>query len=90
MNVKMQKKDFAKFMPASSPQRMDSVCQLIPNEMQPENGYHRECCQRFTMNLGRLKQGEYVNEKSGISRRSSTTNYDGILFKANCIITKLG
>ena len=31
--------------PASSAQRMDSVCQLIPNEMQPEHRYHRECYQ---------------------------------------------
>ena len=28
--------------PASSAQRMDFLCQLIPNEMQPEHGYHRE------------------------------------------------
>ena len=67
--------------PASFAQRMDSVCQLIPNEMQPEHGYYRECYQRFIMNLGRLKQGEYVNEKSATGRRSSTTNSDRILFK---------
>ena len=70
--------------PASSAQRMDSVCQLIPNEMQPEHGYHRECYQRFTMNLGKLKQGEYANGKSGTSQRSSTTNSEGILFKGDC------
>ena len=74
--------------PANSAQRMDSVCQLIPNKMQPDHGYHRECYQRFTMNLGRLKQREYVSEKSTTSRRSSTTNSDRILFRANCIFCK--
>ena len=47
--------------------------------------HHCECYQQFTMNLGRLRQGEYVNEKSSTSQRSWTTNSDGILFKADCI-----
>ena len=49
--------------PVSSAQRMDFVCQLIPNEMQPEHGSHRECYQRFTMNLGRFKQGASMSMK---------------------------
>ena len=41
--------------PAASVHRMDRVCQLVPNNMKPEHGYHGKCYQRFTMNLGWLK-----------------------------------
>ena len=91
MNANMQKKDLAKFMILEDVKNQQVLHKnglympTQPNKMQPEHGYHRECYQPFTMNLGRLKQDEYVNEKSGTSRRSSTTNSDRILFKADCI-----
>ena len=40
--------------------------------MKPEYGSHRECYQRFTMNLGWLKASQVVEEESGPSWRSST------------------
>ena len=63
---------------------MDIVCNLIPNTI-PENGYHRECYQRLTMNLGRLKARKDVEDESGPSRRSSTVSSDGIIFNQDCI-----
>ena len=71
--------------PAASVHRMDRVCQPVPNNMKPENGYHRECYQRFTMNLGGLKTSQVVEEESGPSRGSSTSNSDGIIFSPGCI-----
>ena len=53
--------------------------------MKPEHGYHRKCYQRFTMNLGRLKASQVVEEESGPSRRSSTSSSDGIIFSPDCI-----
>ena len=45
--------------------------------MKPEHGCHRECYQRFTMNLGRLKASQVVEKECGPSRRSSTSSSDG-------------
>lgn len=52
-----------------SPYRMQTVCNLIPTTL-PEDldsiGYHRQCYQRFTSNLNRLKENEndYSNSSS--------------------------
>ena len=39
-----------------SPYRMEEVCNQLPDKLESHHGYHRECYQRFTMNLNRLKQ----------------------------------
>ena len=65
---------------AASVHRMDRVCQLVPNNMKPEHGYHRECYQRFTMNLGQLKASQVVEKESGPNWRSSTSSSAGIIW----------
>ena len=41
--------------PAESSYRMQLVCEQIPLTFIDKDGYHRDCYQRFTMNLNRLK-----------------------------------
>ena len=43
--------------PLNSPYRMTDICQNIPDEIMENQGYHRGCCQRFTLNLQRLTAG---------------------------------
>ena len=40
--------------PANFVLRMEQSCARLPHQLRPEQGYHRECYQRFTMNLHRL------------------------------------
>ena len=71
--------------PAASVHRVDRVYQLVTNNMKPEHGHHRECYQRFTKNLGRLKASQVVEDEGGPRRRSSTSSSDGIIFSPDCI-----
>ena len=38
--------------------RMDKMCALVPSQLKSHHGYHRECYQRFTMDLQRLNSTE--------------------------------
>lgn len=40
---------------SDSKHRMESVCQLIPDKINVEHGYHRDCYQWFTKNIDRLR-----------------------------------
>ena len=42
--------------PSESPHRMTDTCELIPDILAEQHGFHWECYKRFTMNLDRLKQ----------------------------------
>ena len=49
-----------------------------------EDGYNRECYQRFTKNLNRLKGDDKTFQPSRSSRRSSE-NPERVIFKPDCI-----
>lgn len=42
--------------PLESAQRVTATCELIPDTSTEGDGYHRECYQRFSMNLKGLDQ----------------------------------
>ena len=70
--------------PAESPCRMEESCKLIPEELKPEHGYHRDCYQRFTKNLNRLKTQQTTQEEPRKSGRTSGAS-ESIIFKPDCI-----
>ena len=59
----------------------------MPEELKPEHGYHRDCYQRFTKNINRLKsstEDSETIEQPRTSGRSSTTS-EKVIFKPDCI-----
>ena len=61
--------------PANTVLRMEKSCARLPHQLRPEHGYHRECYQRFTMNLHRLQDvGDNQPSTSKLCHRSSTDN----------------
>ena len=42
--------------PVGSSTRMDDICQQIPDTIETDHGYHRDCYQKFAKNLNRLAQ----------------------------------
>jgi len=70
--------------PLSSPNRMETICEKIPEDFGEYDGYHRDCYQNFTMNLNRLK---LAAQSSNLERRSSQQkkSIDNILFEPDCI-----
>ena len=48
--------------PPGSSYRMTDICQGIPDEIQENEGYHRGCNQRFTLNLHRLTASKPSND----------------------------
>ena len=75
--------------PIDSVNRMENVCSKVPSTLNDNDGYHRECYQRFTKNLDRLKatKGEDSTEKV---RKSARLSADGqkdtvTLFAPDCI-----
>jgi len=71
--------------PLESVHRMTATCDLIPDTITEGDGYHRECYQRFTMNLNRLSSHYDPSEPScsKLSRRGSAG--DKVLFSPDCI-----
>jgi len=71
--------------PHGSVQHMTSTCDLIPDSLTECHGYHRECYQRFTMNLSRLSTPSDPSTPScsKLSRRDSSG--DKVLFSSDCI-----
>ena len=71
----------------NSPNRMTDVCNQIPDELSANEGYHRECYKRFTMNLSRLTLP--VDESPSTSRPSRKSG-DSIIFAPECIFCDSG
>ena len=73
--------------PFGSIHRMQQVCDLIPETYTDSDGYHRECYERFTMNLKRLEVPPDTPEATCSSRtsRRSSNDSDTTIFKPSCI-----
>uniref|UniRef100_UPI00358EEDC6 uncharacterized protein n=1 Tax=Myxine glutinosa TaxID=7769 RepID=UPI00358EEDC6 len=72
--------------PQDSPYRLEESCRKLPDIIEEVHGFHRECYQRFTMNLNRLKEAETSSlPESRSTRRSSS---DHIIFHADCIFCR--
>ena len=71
--------------PIGSAERMEAMCDQIPEEFGEIHGYHRDCYQRFTMNLNRLKQSATgkSNERRKSTRIPSKTEL--VRVKPKCI-----
>jgi len=77
--------------PPGSASRMEEACDLIPSSYQANDGYHRDCYQRFTMNLNRLSRpSKSSSEPSCSTRTSRRSSSDGEkqLFNPDCIFCK--
>ena len=76
--------------PLKSSYRLSQICVQIPESLSPEYGYHRDCYQRFTSKLDRLKEPENVSDQPGTSGtshllRRSRSDADTIIFTKDCI-----
>ena len=72
--------------PLESPYRLEESCRSLPEVLRKKDGYHRECYQRFTMNLCRLKEPQVPStEQTDRPRRSSS---DHSLFHPDCIFCR--
>ena len=76
--------------PTTSTHRLQAICdQIHPSDIQQSfnenHGYHRDCHQRFIMNLNRLKSAQQSG--SSDERRHSTRvpTGDKVLFEPTCI-----
>jgi len=70
--------------PIGSANRMQTVCDQVPSKFDGNHGYHKDCYQRFTMNLNRLKTA--AQTVSSHERRKSTRSpSETVLFEPNCI-----
>ena len=76
--------------PLCSSRRMQDVCEQIPPEFGNNDGYHRGCSQRFTMNISRLKviSKPRKKQKERLPRRDSIEGKDKTLFLPNCLFCK--
>ena len=71
--------------PHGSVQRMTSTCDLIPDSLTECHGYHRECYQRFTMNLSRLSTPSDPSTPSCSKLSQRDSSGDKVLFSSDCI-----
>jgi len=73
--------------PVGSKYRMHEACDRIPESYTDYDGFHRECYQRFTMNLNRLETPPEMPEPACSSRssRRSSNDSDTVIFKPDCI-----
>ncbi|KAK3084587.1 hypothetical protein FSP39_015968 [Pinctada imbricata] len=70
-------------LPKESPYRMETVCIQIPNELQDQHGYHRNCYANFINHLDKLLDLPSISGTSPrLPRRLSS---DQILFGPDCI-----
>ena len=84
--------------PVGSALRMTDVCLQFPQVFSEQLGYHRDCYQNFTMNLGRLKawktealsSGGSIESISGVSteKRRRSSFPETVIFKPDCIFCK--
>lgn len=70
--------------PLGSPHRMEQVCEQIPQNFTNTDGYHRDCYQRFTMNLNRLKPATQTGPQTQTRSKRSRSS-DGVIFDPKCI-----
>lgn len=81
-------RDIRLTQPADSVNRQQHICDQIPLHYEGSQGYHRECYQRFTMNIKRLKPAVGAEESQPLKRAKRSSSADGkdqILFKQDCI-----
>lgn len=81
-------RDIRETQPADSVNRQQHICDQIPVQYDGSQGYHRECYQRFTMNIKRMKPtagASNYQPKKRTRRSSSADGKDKILFKQDCI-----
>lgn len=71
-----------------SSHRRDAICEQVPEQFGENHGYHRECYQRFTGNLDRLKRCAVREEYQPRRQSLRRTSPDKIKFKPNCIFCK--
>lgn len=75
--------------PITSAHRMQATCDLIPDQLSTNHGYHQECYKRFTMNLNRLQEIPVASTSSETTairpRRRSSAECDKTIFKPDCI-----
>ena len=64
---------------ADSPYRMEDLYNQVPEQLKPGHGYHRDCYQRFTNDLGRLNSSTEDSETS--QQPSSFTPSEKVIFK---------
>lgn len=82
-------RDKRQSQPPGSAQRRDSICGQIPDQLGENQGYHRECYQRFTSNLNRLKSPSSEAAEACHSRKHSRReSSEKIIFEQNCIFCK--
>ena len=70
--------------PAHSVHRKQSICDQVPTEYSSNHGYHRECHQKFTANLSRLK-GQVDTHEPSTSTRPRRSTQEQIIFMPDCI-----
>lgn len=78
--------------PPGSSYRMTDICQGIPDEIQENEGYHRGCYQRFTLNLHRLTASKPSNDPEAPGPSTSQEGRvkhkkasEKIIFEPDCI-----
>ena len=79
--------------PADSVHRKGSICEQVPAEYSSDMkyGYHRECYQKFTANLSRLK-GEVATDipeqSTSTLPRARRSTQERFIFKPDCIFCR--
>ena len=75
--------------PPESSYRMAASCDLIPDVLSDNHGFHWECYKRFTMNLDRLlpkaTRSQQTSDEAGGSRMRRKGSSDNIIFHPDCI-----
>lgn len=73
-------------MPNDSASRMENTCTNLFGKVTEESGYHRDCYQRFTMNLPRLQMSEGTAPPlPTASAALSSSVAEPMSFEASCI-----
>ena len=79
--------------PLGSSRRIQDVCEQIPPELGDNDGYHRSCYQRFTINISRLKVSSKPrkNKKRGcqdevLLRVKTKLSFNHIAYFANVMV----
>ena len=76
-------------LPPGSEQRLNDICERIPEFLSEGDGYHRQCYKRFSSHLERLNIPDPALSKENDGevkvKRKSGEQGDHIKFKHNCI-----
>ena len=75
-------------LPITSPERMKESCDLIPNVIDENHGYHRDCYQRFTKNLDRLQSTSSAEPEN--MKRVARAKHSTISIRTAYFATKKG